>query len=88
MPNQNCPLCESSANYEYRDLNRFKYFVCEKCSHFVMGISTEKELAGAPKDWLDSLSKQAYTLPEESLLFIAFSDNGELISEAKPKGNW
>jgi hypothetical protein len=85
MPDQNCPLCESIANYKLVNYGRFKYFVCPKCSHFVITSATEQRLQ---KDWLDSISTQASKLSAVKLLFIAFDANGELILDEQLRSEW
>jgi hypothetical protein len=70
------------------DYGRGKYFTCYKCDHFVIREEAEKRLREAPYEFLSKLSSQSYNLLETELLFIACNNEGELISEIQPKGNW
>lgn len=87
--NQDCPLCSASANYYKVDYGRLKYFHCSECTYYQISDQAEANLANAPADWKESLSKRAQDTPENHLMVLSMASkagsNKELLCPYLPK---
>lgn len=67
---QNCPLCESPADYYFVDFGKRKYFECSECTLFQVTRRAEKIILQSPQQWRLRFSQQARRAPEEHALVI------------------
>jgi predicted RNA-binding Zn-ribbon protein involved in translation (DUF1610 family) len=68
---QNCPLCNTPAEYTLEDHRNAKYFSCPKCKHFVIALDAEARIKrDSTKIWRDELSRESSNLADDELLYI------------------
>lgn len=74
MPNQNCPLCGTPADFSGHDYGRRKGFNCRNCTEFIVTASAEERLKEATQTWKDQLSEKAKITPDGQVLLIYVLD--------------
>mgnify|MGYP000297044855 CR=1 FL=1 len=71
LQEQKCPLCDQASTYTSEDHSDKKYFICQRCKHFVISIRAETRInRDSAKPWKDALSMESSTLGDNDLLFI------------------
>lgn len=72
--NQNCPLCDNPADFEYRDHKNRKHFYCGTCVEFQISRIAEKRLASSVVGWRSIYSGKAKKSDGVSVLVILSSN--------------
>jgi len=67
---QQCPLCQNNAEYQFRDHKNLKHFYCNKFKEFVISRSAEKHLLNGNPDWRIALSEKARLTDGKNVLVI------------------
>ena len=82
---QDCPLCNTAAEYYRVDYGNRKYFRCPTCTYFQISDRAEKLILDAPQKWRDSIMNKAINTPEEHLLVIIVPSSPEQTDSTKIK---
>lgn len=72
---QDCPLCDTEAEYYWVDRNNRKYFQCPSCTFFQISKRAEEVLAEKYKDRKPHYASQAPKAPNDHLLVIQMPDH-------------
>lgn len=67
---QECPLCDTSAEYCWVDSENVKYFECKHCGMFQISSRAEEVLRAGLLSRKSIYSEQVKITPEDYLLFI------------------
>lgn len=78
VKNQNCPLCDSQAEYEFADRGNQKHFYCDQCTEFRISIGAEKRLSSSTPEWRYKSSEMAQKCNGEEILVIILPPAGAL----------
>ncbi len=68
---QTCPLCASPAVFYFVDYENRKYFQCPACTYFLITVTAESRLKGAPAHWLETMKERAQRAPIDEVLVIS-----------------
>jgi len=82
---QNCPLCDSPAEYYLVDYDNRKYFDCPVCKQFQISVRAEKILEESPQQWRDSFAQAAQQVPKGQAMFIRIPSPPQVVGDPKPK---
>ena len=67
---QDCPLCDTPANFMLVDSGNVKYFDCSSCGMFQISKRAEKLLLSEHASRRPAYTSQVKLTPEDHLLFI------------------
>lgn len=67
---QQCPLCQSYAEYEFRDFGNMNHFSCPTCIEFAISVGAEKRLLESIPQWRTALSDKAKISDKEKICLI------------------
>ena len=67
---QPCPLCDSDAEFLFRDRKHEKHFTCPKCSQFIVVVTAEDLLVSASADLKAQYSREARSAPPGQIFHI------------------
>lgn len=91
---ENCPLCEKTASFEFRDAGKRKWFQCNTCRSFIITDTAERRLVKS-LEWRKQLSELSASLAGNELLhiFVPTTPPGENNQDAierkvELKTNW
>lgn len=72
---QNCPLCDTAAEYCWVDRRNRKYFKCPKCTFFQISKRAEVVLAEKHQDSKARYANLAHQVSDNHLLEICIPDH-------------
>lgn len=67
---QNCPLCDTPAEFYWVDAHNRKYYHCPMCTYFIVSRRAEALFAEAGQLVRDAYATKAKQAPEDFLLVI------------------
>ena len=88
---QQCPLCDTSADFRFNDGNKYKLFHCSVCKVFAISDTAEKRLPKHSNSWRKVLSKKSQELKDTFLLKIYAGEPGSnepILDSVEPRSNW
>jgi hypothetical protein len=70
LKDQNCPLCEQKATFNFGNFALDKYFNCPTCTQYIISTMAEEKLKSLSSSVRENLSKMAKNSPELHALLI------------------
>lgn len=84
---QDCPLCGTPAEFEYRDSENRKHFWCKKCVRFEISRRAESRLGSSTLEWRSQCSEKAQN-SNEKYIWVITSPRQEDIVNAELHGEY
>lgn len=81
---QNCPLCNSDAEYYTVDYGERKYFNCSHCTRFQISRRAEQVLDQAPQQWRDDHAAKAASTLETCIWVITVPSQSSALGASTP----
>jgi predicted RNA-binding Zn-ribbon protein involved in translation (DUF1610 family) len=67
---QDCPLCQTAAEFQFADGQKRKHFFCPECTEFQISLGAEKRIRRAPSSWRAAASAKAKSGGKDRVLVI------------------
>lgn len=88
---QQCPLCDTSADFRFNDSYKYKVFNCSTCKVFAISDTAERRLIKDSSLLKKDLSKESQKLKDTLLLKITAGGPGSIErihNTDDPRSNW
>lgn len=90
---QQCPLCDTNAEFRNNDSDNYKLFHCSVCITFAISKTAEKRILKNPNSLRNALSKKSQELKDTCLLkiytdWIGLKVPNIIKSVEEPRSNW